>query len=272
MSHTLPERYSSLIDQAVQAQLVTKSGYIFNSNHEGKFGAVGASIVKIPVRSTNVVVGDYDKVNGMELNIGGTNYIDLPLNHDKAVNEMIDGYTAASLPDDIIAERLTSAAYGLALTIDSLSIKLLESKGTVLENKEALTSETVYNQILDMRTKLSDENIPTTDRWLIVSSEVYGLLLKDTVNFIRQGELSEKLIKSTLLAKNNPELAEGMNTTVEMIAGHPAWCHRVEAWGVNVYAENLTNQYVGATAVKGRKVFGMTISKPESVLIKRKEV
>ncbi len=181
---------------------------------------------------------------------------------------------------------MSSAAYALALTIDTLSIKCLESEGTVLEDKEALTEDTIYNKIVDMRTQLSDTNVPTMGRWLIVSAEVYGLLLKDTTNFIRQGELSEELIKSgaigqisgftvyesTLLTKNNEEIVEGKNTSVEMIAGHSNWCHRVEAWGVPLYQENLTNQFVGATAIKGRKVFGMKISKPETVLVKRKEI
>jgi len=220
------------------------------------------------------------------LNIGGTNYIDLKLEHDKAVNEMIDGYDAASVPDGILAERMTSAAYALALTIDTLSIRCLENEGTLLDDKEALTEETIYNKIVDMRTQLSDTNVPTAGRWLIVSAEVYGLLLKDTTNFIRQGELSEKLIQSgaigqiagftvyesTILTKNNEEIVDGKTTSVEMIAGHSNWCHRVEAWSVPLYNENLTNQYVGAMAVKGRKVFGMKISKPETVLIKRKEI
>ena len=71
-----------------------KDNLIFNTSYEGS--PTGGK-VKIPVRDTEVVVGDYDKAKGMELGAGSTTYIDLDLNHDKAVNEIIDNYDAASV-------------------------------------------------------------------------------------------------------------------------------------------------------------------------------
>ncbi len=104
MAHELPIRYSQLVDEALQASIITKNNLIFNNRHESNGEKVAGSVVKIPVRTTDVVVGDYDKVKGIDLNIGGTEYIDLKLEHDKAVNEMIDGYNAASVPDGIVAK------------------------------------------------------------------------------------------------------------------------------------------------------------------------
>lgn len=283
MAHLLQDRYSKLIDKKLQATLVTKSGYIFNDHYEGD--ATGGK-VKIPVRSTDVTVGDYDKANGMDLSTGTTTYIDLDLSYDKAVNEIIDGYDANAVPDDIVAERLDSAGYALGVVEDTVSISALESEGTVFEDKDALTKENVYETIVELRTILSKNNVPANDRWLIVSPEIYGMLLSDTTNFIRQGELSENLIangaigriagftvfESSRLMSENTEAVEGKATTTEMIAGHPSWCHRVEEWSVPVGIKDLTNTYIGASAVQGRKIFGVKVSNKDTVIVKRKEI
>ena len=282
MAHLLQDKYSKLIDKKLQATLVTKSGFIFNDHCEGD--AAGGK-VKIPVRSTDVVVGDYDKTNGMDLSSGSTSYIDLDLNYDKAVNEIIDGYDKNAVPDDIVAERLDSAGYALGVAEDTISIKALENEGTVYEDTSEVTVENVYDTIVSLRTKLSEKNVPTNDRWIIVSPKVYGLLLKDTTNFIRQGELSENLIangavgriagfnvfESSLLANEDESVQEGKTVTTEMIVGHPLWCHRVEAWSVPVGVKDLTNTYIGACAVQGRKIFGVKISNKDAVIVKRFE-
>ena len=274
MAHTLQDRYSKLIDKKLQATLVTKSGLIFNDHYEGD--ATGGK-VKIPVRSKNVVVGDYDKANGMELTTGTTTYIDLDLNYDKAVNEIIDGYDKNAVPDDIVAERLDSAGYALGVMEDKISIQELEIEGMAYDDERALTKDNIYETIVRMRTMLSEINVPVTDRWLIVSPEVYGLLLMDTTNFIRQGELSEELIASGAIGRiagfnvfESSLLSNSSSSATEMIAGHPNWCHRVEEWSVPVSVKDLTNTYIGASAVQGRKIFGVKVSIPDTVIVKRR--
>ena len=282
MAHTLQDRYSKLIDKKLQATLVTKSGLVFNDHYEGD--ATGGK-VKIPVRSTEVTVGDYDKATGMTLTTGTTTYVDLSLDYDKAVNEIIDGYDASAVPDDIVAERLDSAGYALGLVEDTVSLRELELNGLVYEDPEPVTSDTVYETIIALRTQLSNNNVPTEGRWLIVTPEVYGMLLNDTTHFIRQGELSENLIasgaigkiagftvfESSLLMKENTQISDGQIISTEMIAGHPNWCHRVEEWSVPVAVKELTNTYIGASAVQGRKIFGVKVSNKRAVAIKRIE-
>lgn len=281
MAHTLQERYSKLIDEKLRASLVTKDNFIFNNRYEGN---PKAGKVKIPVRSTEVKVGDYDKATGLELQGGSTTYLDLNLSYDKAVNEIIDGFDAAAVPDNIVAERLDSAGYALSAEIDAVSIDTLEKGGTI-DNSAAVTKSTVYGKIVDLRTQLSNANVPTEGRWLIVSPEVYALLLQDTTNFIRQGDLSQKLIQAgavgkiagfnvfecTRLAKDKTGVVTSKKVTTEMIAGHPNWCHRVEEWSVPVAIKSLTNTYIGASAVQGRKIFGTMVSNNKAVIVKRCE-
>ena len=62
-------------------------------------------------------------------------------------------------------------------------------------------------------------------------------------------------------------------TTTEFIAGHPNWCHRVMEWQVPVHLQDLagSGKYIGASAVQGRKVYGLKVSKPKTLYIKRIE-
>lgn len=107
MAHANQERYSALVDAKLRATLVTRDGAIFNTRYEG---SPKAGKVKIPVRDTEVAVKAYDKANGVDADAGTTTYLDLDIDNARAVNEIIDGFDAASVPDDITAERLDSAA------------------------------------------------------------------------------------------------------------------------------------------------------------------
>ena len=268
MAHALQDRWSALIDEKLRATLVTRDNYIFNNRYEGD---PKAGKVKIPVRDTEVVVSDYNKDTGLALKTGTTTYLDLSLDNDKAVNEIIDGFDAAAVPDGIVAERLDSAAYALAADIDQACITELETEGTESEDDTAITAATAYSAVVALRTAQSKVFVPNEGRWLIVSPETYGLLLTDD-NFIRQGDLSQELKESGALGQiagyavyECARLSEG----VEMIAGHPNWCHRVEEWSVPVAINNLTNTFIGASAVQGRKIYGIKISKPQTIIVKK---
>lgn len=282
-AHAHQERWSSLVDAKLRQTLVTRDNYIFNTNYEG---SPTAGKVKIPVRDTEVIVKDYDKATGVDLETGNTTYMDLDIDRDKAVNELIDGYDAASVPDDLVADRLDSAGYSMALAIDQDSIDCLETTtGTnVAFTKTAATETTAYKEVLAAKTYLGRQGVPQDKRWLIVSPEFMSTLMMDD-HFIRQGDLSQELknagavgsvagfavFESNNLAFENTEITSGKKTTTEFIAGHPNWCHRVQEWKVDVHAQDLagSGKYIGASAVQGRKIWGRKISKPQTVYIKR---
>ena len=284
MAHTLQERYSSLVDEKLRNTLVTKDGIIFNNRYEGD---PKAGKVKIPVRDTEVEVKTYNKQTGASISQGSTAYFDLNINVDEAVNEMIDGFDAASVPDGITAERLDSAGYSLGLSMDTKSIrKLEESAGiTVAASKTACSETNAYKQVLAAKRVQSRLGVPNDGkRWLIASPEFMEVLMSDD-HFIRQGDLSQELVQNGVVGRiagynvfesnntmfENTTLVAGKKTSTEFICGHPNWCHRVQEWSVPVGIKNLTNEYIGSSAVQGRKVYGIGISKPQTVYVKRVE-
>ena len=284
-AHAHQERWSSLVDAKLRQMLVTRDNYIFNTNYEGN---PKAGKVKIPVRDTEVETRNYDKAKGIDPEAGTTTYMDLDIDQDKAVNELIDGFDAAAVPDNIIADRLDSAGYSLALEMDKKSINVLETTSgvNVSTTKTAATETTAYKEVLAARTYLSKQGVPQDGRWLIVSPDFMAVLMMDD-HFIRQGDLSQQMknagaigsvagfavYESNNLMVDNTTIVSSKKTTTEFIAGHPNWCHRVQEWSVDVHNQDLagSGNYIGASAVQGRKIYGVKVSKPKTVYIKRTE-
>lgn len=143
-AHAHQERWSSLVDKKLRQTLVTRDNYIFNTNYEGN---PKAGKVKIPVRDTEVAVKDYDKATGVDLDKGSTGYIDLDIDQDKAVNELIDGYDAAAVPDNLVAghiyELRTTLYEGEYAVIDSSTRYAKDRKIVKVRNDG--TEENLFN-------------------------------------------------------------------------------------------------------------------------------
>ena len=255
MSHALPDVYSNLVMVKLRKELLLKDGIVFNNDYQG---TAVAGAVKIPVRDTEVSAGDYNKATGATLGTGTTTYETMTITHDKAVNEIIDGYDAAAVPDGIVAERLDSAAYALQNSIDTDGATELIAHGTTY-GFGLTTSATIYGTLVDIRKAMSKANVPNDGRrYFLATPECYALMLKDTDNFIRQGDISQELVASGAVGKYAEFVVyEWNDTTANLlgIAGHPKFATRANEWSIPVAINNLTNEYIGSSAVQGRMVY-----------------
>lgn len=271
MAHTLQERYSKLIDMKLRATLVKKDGVIFNNRYEGD---PKAGKVKVPVRDTEVAIADYSKANGATATHGDTTYLDVTVDKDKAVNEIIDGYDAAAVPDNLVADRLDSAAYSLALQIEKDATTELESSATAFGDTTALDKDTIYDTIVDVRTKMSEAFVPNDNRrFLLVSPTVFGLILKSP-EFVRATTLGDTVVQTGAagrIAGFNVFEDATLSATTDFIAGHPDWCTRVNEWSVPVHLQDLSGSgtYIGASAVQGRRIYAHKVTKAKTVYIKK---
>lgn len=273
MAHTLQERYSQLIDLKLRAVLVKKDGVIFNNRYEGD---PKAGKVKVPVRDTEVKIGDYSKTDGATATHGDTTYLDVIIDKDKAVNEIIDGYDAAAVPDNLVADRLDSAAYSLALQIEKDATAVLESKATQYSDTTALTKDTIYESIVGVRTSMSKANVPNDNRrFLLVTPDVYALVLTSP-EFIKASDLGDAVVQTGAVGRiagfNVYEDNTLTEATTEFIAGHPDWCTRVNEWQVPVHLQDISGsgKYIGASAVQGRRIYAHAVTKKATLFIKKK--
>lgn len=277
----LSVRYSNLVDTKTRVQLQLKDGVVFNNRYEGS-----ATAGAVKVRKTGAAsVVDYNKSTGVALTEGASEWITISDFKDKAVNELIDGYNAAAVPDGMIADRLDEAGYGIALKLDSDGAKALATEGTTLADTTAMTKSNVYSKIVDARTALTTAGVPNDgQRYVLVSPDVMAYVLKSD-EFTPASNLGDVVkgtgIVGTIAGFNVLESAnlgtvtkgEGDNAVtykVEFVAGHPAYATRVNEWAVPVHVQDLSGsgKYIGASAVQGRKVYAHKVTNPACILVK----
>ena len=124
-THNRQERYADSIVKLFRKQLVVRSE--FSRDYEG---SPVAGAVKVPVRTTDVALNNYDVVSGVSLTTSATTYLNIPVDNHKAINELIDGYEASAVPDNLIAQRLESGAYSIGTTLELNAINELVTHGT----------------------------------------------------------------------------------------------------------------------------------------------
>ena len=276
MAIELQERYSSLVDAKLRYTLVQKNGTVWNTRYEGN---PKAGAVKVPVRDTEATVAAYDKTTGAEKTTATASFLTVEVDKDYAVNEIIDSYDAASVPDDIVADRLGSAGYSLGLQMNSDATDELLADGTVMDDTTALTSSTIYAAFVDARTTLSKNKVPAAGRFALVTPDAMALLLKSD-EFISASNLGDEVKQSGAIGQIagftvfEDATLDGASTsdggTVEFIVGHPDWCCRIQEWQVEPRVQDLagSGSYIGASAVQGRYIYAHKVTKSETVLIK----
>lgn len=266
MAHTLQERYSDMVLAKVRAELKLKDGVVFNNDYEGdpKAGAV-----KIPVRDTEVTVSAYDKANGITASTGSTTYATLVINKDYAVNEIIDGYDAAAVPDNLVADRLDSAGYALAARVDADGASTLLA-GATASGVNSLTTGNIYSTIVGIRTAMSKANIPDDGkRYLLVTPDTYALLL--TCDQFTSASALGDAVKETGIQGRIAgfNIIEWNDTTANlaMIAGHPRFATRCSEWMVGIKLQDLNGDgvHIGASAVQGRRVYGHKVLRSAAI-------
>lgn len=266
MSMTLKENYSDLVLEKLRKDLVLKDGVIFNNDYEGD---ALAGAIKIYVDDDEATVSDYNRAQGISGEAVTNSYLTVTINKDKAINIIIDGYEKDAVSPDIVAERLGSASYALALQLDTDGGAELITGGTA-QNVASLTKDNIYSEIVKLRTKLSKANCPKVGRWLLVTPDTLALLITSP-EFIAASNLGDE-VKQTgaigAIAGFNVYEWNDSTANLAMIAGHPKFATRAVAFKVPVKVVDLDGDatFIGASAIKGRVVYAHKTTRDNVIL------
>jgi hypothetical protein len=86
-THKRRESYANEVLAMAKAQVNIYEDFSTDYEIDGATGAI-----KVPTRSATVTISDYDVLNGVELTQSATDYIDLPVDKNYAINELTIAY------------------------------------------------------------------------------------------------------------------------------------------------------------------------------------
>ena len=233
-------------------------------------GATGA--IKVPTRDATVTISDYDVLNGIELTQSATDYVDLPVDKNYGINELIDGYEAEAVPDNIRANRIEAAGYSLGLKKENMAISALVNNGTISSDTTALTEQTAYKKIAAEVSNMKKRNMDVSQMRIVIDADTELLLLTDEKFANTSGQLGAELIREGVIGKingvpvkTNYLLPEG----VEFVIYDKRFIQKYEVWAVEPTINNLADgKHIGASALQGREVGGLKVTNALGVQVK----
>ena len=233
-------------------------------------GATGQ--INVPTRSAEVTISDYDILNGVELTQSATDYVPLPIDQNYAINELIDGYEAEAVPDNLRANRIEAAGYSMGLKKENMAINQLVTKGTKSSDKTALTEADAYKKIAAEIANMKKRNMEVASMRVVVSADTELLLLTDDKFANTSGQLGAELVREGVIGKINGVAVKPnylLPENVEFIVYDKRFAQKYEVWSVEPSINNLADgKHIGASALQGRQVGGLMVTNPLGVQVK----
>lgn len=228
--------------------------------------------INVPTRNGEVKVSDYDILNGIELTQSATDYLPLPIDKDYGINELIDGYEAEAVPDNLASQRVESAGYSIGMKKEKMAIEAL-MKGTVSSDTEALTKANAYEKIAKEISNMKKRNMKVNSMRVAVSAETELLLLTDDKFSNTSGTLGAELIREGVIGKINGVPVKPnylMDENVEFVIYDKRFCQKYEVWKAEPSIEDIKDgKHIKASALQGRQVGGLMVTNALGVQIKK---
>jgi len=233
-------------------------------------GATGQ--INVPTRSAEVTISDYDILNGVELTQSATDYIPLAIDQNYAINELIDGYEAEAVPDNLRANRIEAAGYSMGLKKENLAISALVEKGTTSSDTTPLTEADAYKKIASEIANMKKRNMEVASMRVVVSADTELLLLTDDKFANTSGQLGAELVREGVIGKINGVAVKPnylLPENVEFVVYDKRFAQKYEVWSVEPSINNLADgKHIGASALQGRQVGGLTVTNALGVQVK----
>jgi len=267
-THKSQEKYTNEIVPLIRQEFSIRND--FSRDYEGD-PVVG--IVKVPTRNADIQLSDYDILNGITMTQSATDYLDIPVDQEKAFSELIDGYEAETVPDNIRAQRIESAGYVVGKALEESSIKALVEGGTISEDVTPLTKKDVYEKIAKEVNNMKKRGIKPSEMRIAISADTELLLLTDDkfantastvgADLIREGVIGKVAGVATKPCYMLPE-------DVEFIIYAKRWCQAIDAWKAETAINPIQDgKHVKASALQGRMVYKDSVTNALAVQIKK---
>ena len=266
-THKRRETYANEVLAMAKAKINVYEDFSTDYEIDGATGAI-----KVPTRDAEVTISDYDVLNGVSLTQSATDYVDLPVDKNYAINELIDGYEAEAVPDNIRANRIEAAGYSLGLKKENMAISALVNGGTTSSDTEAMTKSNVYEKLATEVSNMKKRNMEVAEMRIAIDADTELKLLTDEKFANTSGQLGAELIREGVIGKINgvpvkPNylLPEG----VEAIIYDKRFIQKYEVWAVEPTIKDINDDtHIGASHLVGREVGGLKVTNALGVQVK----
>ena len=268
-THKRQERYADTIVKLMRQQFNIRNE--FSRDYEGN-PVSGA--VNVPTRNGDITLSDYDILNGITMTQSATDYLQILVDGHKAFSELVDGYEAEAVPDNLRAQRLESAGYVMGKTLELSAIKALIDGGTTEGNTSETSADNMYSTIATSVKNLKARGITTNDLRIAVSADTELKLLTDAKFANTSGSLGAELVRNGVIGKINGVQVKPnylLPENCEYIVYAPAWCQAIDEWKVEPSFNDIKDgKHVGASALQGRMVYKDVVTNELAVQVKTK--
>ena len=272
-THERQERYAKEIIKLMRPQMKIR-----NTFSRDYIGDPTAGAVKVPVRNTDVALNDYDVKTGAPLTQSATTYLNIPIDNDVAINELIDGYEAAAVPDNLVAQRIESGSYITAKKLEDDAIAALVGTGTA-STMDDCTASNVYANIVKDIAKLAKAGVDKARMKVAISYETETLLLTDEKYSNTASQIGAELARNGVVGRINGvdvlvqdlgvKTVGSSNYDVEYVVYGIDWCQAIDEWSVAPSVNDLKDgAHIGASALQGRMVYTDTVTNANAVVVK----
>lgn len=266
-THKRQERYADTIVKLMRKEFNIRNE--FSRDYEGN---PTAGAVNVPTRNGDIILSDYDVLNGITMTQSATDYLQVLVDGHKAFSELVDGYEAEAVPDNIRAQRLESASYVIGKALENSAINALVAGGTIEASTTETTEDNVYKTIATSVKTLKARGITTNDLRIAISADTELKLLTDSKFANTAGTLGAELVRDGVIGKiNGVQVKPSYNLpeNVEYIVYAPAWCQAIDEWKVEPTFNDIKDgKHVGASALQGRMVYKDIVTNALAVQIK----
>ena len=265
-----PEIWSAQLLDALENALVYAQPALVNRDYEGEISTQGQSVHITTIGDPTIF--DYDKnsnINYEEVETAGT---DLLIDQAKAFAFRLDDVDKAQALLNPMTKMAQNAAYGLrdkadafvaSLYTGAASSNVLGSTGAPINTFTTATD--AYDKVLvPLRTKLDRSNVPTEGRYVVVSPEFEGSLLRDD-RFVKvDASGTETGLRNGMVGRAAGFDILKSNNTPVIQAGYP---------GAITYAEQILEtealrlQNTIADAIRGLHVYGAKLLRPTGIAV-----
>lgn len=273
LDNFIPKIWSARLLVNLQKNLVYGQPGVINRDYEGEIRNVGDTVYINSIGP--VTVGDYTKntdINAPETLTDSQRA--LQITEAKYFNFQIDDIDKAQQKPKVMDDAMAEAAYALADVADQfIASHYVDAQSAIGDDTtpETPTTDKAYELLVDAGVLLDENNIPRSNRFVVIPPWFYGLILKDdrfvkagtatSDNVLRNGEVGQAAGFTVYMSNNVPN-TDGAK--YKILAGHPM---------AITYAEQIASvegyrpEKRFADAVKGLHLYGAKVVRPEALVV-----